>query len=123
MEHRCGQRIDTSTDVSLFGHPWARGRGRIRDISMTGAFVQTCLRLPALALLDIELHLNVPDADVTYRIAATVVRTDSDGLGLEWCEPLSAEFIQRLTRGHSGAGPGRNPLIAGGCPADRRVSL
>lgn len=98
MEHRWGRRADTAIDASLFGHPWAQARGCIRDLSMTGAFVQTRLPLPPLTQLDIELHLWSPNGRKAHRVAASVVRTTSEGLGVEWCEPLTAEFVRMAAK-------------------------
>ena len=93
MEHRWGRRLDTSIDASLFGHPCAVGRGCVRNLSMTGAFVQTNLRLPLLSQVDIELHLRLVPPCETHRIAASVVRTTGEGIGIEWCDPLAAQFV------------------------------
>jgi len=114
VEHRWGRRLDTSVDVSLFGHPCVVGRGRIRNVSMTGAFVQTSLALPPLAQLDIELHSRLPLGCETYRIAASVVRTSSDGLGIEWREPVPAGIVS-LTLGR--AVPSKSRLGGARVPA------
>jgi len=108
MEHRWGRRTETAIDVSILARPWATGRGCIRNLSMTGAFVQTGLALPLLAPLELELHLRLPGGLESYRIATTVVRTSDLGLGVEWCDSLSAEFVRLAT----GVRPESQPLAA-----------
>jgi hypothetical protein len=86
MEHRCGRRRPIDMEVRLIGVPGAIGVGRMRDLSATGAFVQTLLELPVLAPVyvePIEPHAHVLE---TRTVAAFVVRGTATGLGLEWSE-------------------------------------
>jgi hypothetical protein len=82
MEHRWGRRVPVDVDVQIFADPASAGWGRLRDISISGAFVETALRIPVLS----TLCLTVPatqyrDASVVH---ALVVRSDVDGVGVEW---------------------------------------
>jgi hypothetical protein len=56
---------------------WDAG-GLMRDASLSGAFVNTRLQVPAWTNIELEL--------VGVRIAAFVVRVASDGIGIEWSE-------------------------------------
>ena len=82
MEHRWGRRIAASVDVRVFADPASAGWGRLRDISISGGFIETALRIPTLS----ALCLTVPAT--RYRGASTVhaivVRNDVDGVGVEW---------------------------------------
>jgi hypothetical protein len=66
---------------------WARGTGRLVDVSLTGAYLETQMTLRALAFVYLEsADRNLADG-IGKRIAASVVRHDARGVGLEWCEP------------------------------------
>jgi hypothetical protein len=84
MEHRWGERRPIDLGVRFVMMPQTVGAGRIVNISSTGAFMktQTCLRLLSLLYLQ---PLATPEGE-TEHIAATVVRRESTGVGLEWCE-------------------------------------
>ena len=77
MEHRWGNRVPVRLDVRLVCRPLAIGTGNVRDVSVSGAFIETDLELPILA------HVRVQASD--FDIAAHVVRVDSNGVGVEWC--------------------------------------
>ena len=84
MEHRWGQRMPIDLPVRLIATPGAIGTGRIRDASVTGAFVQTNLRLPVFTRVQIESV--APNASDVRRLPAYVTRTNVDGIGIEWCD-------------------------------------
>jgi hypothetical protein len=82
MEHRWGRRVPVDLDVQIFADPASAGWGRLRDISISGGFIETALRTPVLS----ALCMTVPatrygDASVVH---AAVVRNDVDGVGVEW---------------------------------------
>src|SRR5690242_9989378 len=86
MEHRWGHRIAVDLPVRLVLSPGVVIWGRIRDISMTGAFVHSMQPLAPGALVSIE-----PTSAIDHRLPsaldATVVWTRDGGAGLEWCDP------------------------------------
>jgi hypothetical protein len=85
MKHR-GQRHRTNVAVRFFTRPATNGVGSVINISPTGAFMQTQTPLRLLSIIYLE-PTDPPLADgVVGRIAATVVRSDDTGVGLEWCE-------------------------------------
>ena len=77
MEHRWGERSLVRAAVRLHGAIWDAA-GYLRDASLSGAFVQTRLQVPAWTRVELSLSGT--------RIAAFVVRVTPDGLGIEWCE-------------------------------------
>jgi hypothetical protein len=82
MEHRWGRRQATDIDVDITAHA-ASGTGRILNISSTGAYLETSVKLRLCSLVYLEradCALGAP------RTAAIVVRRTSVGVGLEWCE-------------------------------------
>ena len=103
MEHHWGQRRSTDVTVQIFTRPATTGIGRLVNISSTGAFMETRLPLRLLSLLYLQPTDPPPIASASGRLAATVVRFDGTGVGLEWCE-FAAEttpVYARLAAGSS----------------------
>ena len=103
MDHRCGQRVPIDVPVRLKAWPCV-ARGQLRDVSVSGAFIETDLELPLLGLVDVEVQ--VVDAEIrsgralqTLVIAACIVRSDRSGIGVEWIELAPAAFAA-LTAAH-----------------------
>jgi hypothetical protein len=97
LEHRWGRRYDTDVAVRFVALPATIGTGRVTNISLTGAFMETKCKLRLLSVVHIE------DLDSTKergrdlaakRLAATVVRRCSAGVGLEWCERWSYSALE-----------------------------
>jgi hypothetical protein len=77
--------------------------GRLLNISSTGAFMATAARLRLLSLVYLEAAAAPFWEIQSRRIAASVVRQDANGVGLEWCE-AAAETTNVVTRLNSLAG-------------------
>jgi hypothetical protein len=88
MEHRWGPRQATDVAVRFVARPGTMETGRVRNISMTGAYMET--RVPLRRFSLVYLEPVTPTSGAARRIAASVVRQDALGVGLEWCE-LAAE--------------------------------
>jgi hypothetical protein len=90
MEHRWGRRLATDVLVQFVTMPATLGQGRVTDISPTGAFLETQTRLRHLSVIYVQpIDERLGDSlgdNPSGRIAATVVRFDARGVGLEWCE-------------------------------------
>ena len=91
MEHRWGQRMPCRATVRICAGMDASGMGRIRDISTSGAFIETTTRFPPSSPISL-LILGNASASHAVEISAIVVRTEPDGVGVEWCE-TPAGFI------------------------------
>jgi len=69
--------------------PALMGIGRITNISLTGAYLETAMQLRLLSVLDV----TAVDARLlngrARGMSACVVRRDSSGVGLEWCESVA----------------------------------
>ena len=78
MEHRWGRRIACGASVQLSIADGIGGAGRLRNVSTSGAFIETALELHPLTRIAIRLR------DV--EILAAVARIARDGVGVEWCE-------------------------------------
>jgi hypothetical protein len=87
MEHRRGLRHNTDVAVRFVALPASIGTGRVTNISLTGAFMETKYKLPLKAVIYIEGLDTLKERGnraARDRLAATVVRRCSAGVGLEW---------------------------------------
>ena len=112
MDHRWGRRLPTDVAVQLIARSGARGTGRVINVSLTGAYLETQMPLRPLSLVYLESADKNLAAGTVERIAASVVRHDARGVGVEWCEP------------HTKAAD-VNTLLAtlGGSPVDETVGV
>jgi hypothetical protein len=93
MEHRWGVRRECRTRVCISAGDELTGTGRIRDISMSGAFLETSLPLPLFAQVEVRL-LRDDGLGHLVEFSATVVRRAHDGAGLEWRETAACSICQ-----------------------------
>jgi hypothetical protein len=85
MEHRWGQRMPCRARVTFLGGPGIEGAGRVRDISSSGAFIETASGISVHSRILLTVTGN-ESSDRAVDIPAIVVRTAHDGIGIEWCE-------------------------------------
>jgi hypothetical protein len=85
MEHRWGQRKRCRARVYLSAGAGISGTGCVRDVSSSGAFIETTLQLPMHARVMLNVRGN-ESATHEVDMAATVARVDNDGIGVEWYE-------------------------------------
>ena len=98
MEHRLGSRH--AIDFEVYLRTWGStvsARGRLRDLSVSGAFVAT--QLPCRALLHIAVQIISPGQTRRNSVAAEglIVRLAEDGIGVEWDE-LQPQLFSQLIR-------------------------
>jgi hypothetical protein len=96
MEHRWGVRHCLDLSVRLDGRPQLLTFARLKDASSSGAYVETRTAPPMLSQVWIELDWD--RRDDSKRIAAYVVRTDQDGVGLEWCDFAPRAILALIER-------------------------
>jgi hypothetical protein len=97
MEHRWGHRKSTDVAVRFVASPATIGIGRVTNVSLTGAFMETGVQLRLLSLVYLEPFGTVADDDLMSRLVASVVRQTPSGVGLEWCDSTaSAKAYTRL---------------------------
>lgn len=89
MEHRWGQRVAVHMAVRLEAHEPAANW--LRDVSSSGAFVETMRHCPMYSLL----HLELTVCGRAQTVWAYVVRVCEDGIGIEWCN-FAPPGIRRL---------------------------
>ncbi|MEO7774103.1 MAG: PilZ domain-containing protein [Steroidobacteraceae bacterium] len=98
MEHRCGDRHPANLPVRLFLSPQEVLLGRVRDISLSGAFVQTWRELPSLSRVFVELRrVNAAGRATRQRIPAYIVRNAATGVGIEWADFAPASVREHWT--------------------------
>jgi hypothetical protein len=95
MEHRWGQRKPCRARVRVSAGAGVAGIAQVRDVSISGAFLETALHLPLFAQIDIAVVRNDGSTHAT-EFAASVVRTVPGGVGIEWCEPVTGSICCRL---------------------------
>jgi len=103
MEHRWGRRQPTNLMVRFCAMSGITGVGRLLNISSTGAFLATTARLRPLSLVYLEPAAATFWGIQSRRIAASVVRQDALGVGVEWCD-AAAETTKVVSRMASLAG-------------------
>jgi hypothetical protein len=94
MEHRWGRRQSTDLRVRFVSRTKI-GTGCLSNVSVSGAFMKTKVHLRLLSVLNLSFvsHSRKAKAD---SVAAFVVRQDSAGVGLEWCEAGQTSIEARL---------------------------
>jgi hypothetical protein len=92
MEHRWGQRIDCGARVHVStGTGGGGGAGRLRNVSMSGAFLESAIALPLFARITLAVLRDDAPLRHANEVVASIVRREADGFGIEWCEtPASA---------------------------------
>jgi hypothetical protein len=98
MEHRWGPRRPCRARVCLSSGGGIVGPGRLRDVSMSGAFIETAVRLPLFAQLSIAV-LRDDGATHQLEFPAVVVRHEENGVGIEWCDPNPGSICRALNCG------------------------
>jgi hypothetical protein len=94
MEHRWGRRQSTDVRVRFVSHAKI-GTGCLSNVSVTGAFMKTKVHLRLLSVLNLSIASH-PRKAKGKGVAAFVVRRDSAGVGLEWCEAGQISIEARL---------------------------
>jgi len=92
IDHRWGRRKATDAAVRFMALPGTLGVGRVTNVSVTGAFMETGVALPFATLVHLESIETAAEA-TRQRLAASVVRCTERGVGLEWCECASNSIL------------------------------
>lgn len=92
IDHRWGRRKVTDAQVRFMALPGTLGVGRITNVSVTGAFMETNVALPFASILHLESIETAADS-ARKRLSASVVRCTQHGVGLEWCECASNSVL------------------------------
>ena len=82
MEHRWGRRIAVNIGVTLQCRPMGRLRGRLRDLSSGGAFVQIPTLLTPNARVEMVFTSRHDGTAHIHRFETAVSRVTAHGVGL-----------------------------------------
>jgi PilZ domain-containing protein len=96
VEHRWGQRKSINASVQLRTQGGIVALGRLLNASLSGAFVQTPLRVPPLSR--VLLIIPVESSHVTAQVEGLIVRHTDSGMGLEWSEFAGEKIVALLER-------------------------
>jgi hypothetical protein len=96
MEHRWGERLPLDLPVRLEMAGALLGEGRLRNASISGAYVATDGGSQVLANVELVVHTAHAPAGRLV-LPACVVRRDDGGLGLEW-QDMACESVVKLLR-------------------------
>lgn len=95
MEHRWGERFSCRLNIWIDAGAGPGGTGRLRNVSLSGAFLETALDLSLLAQINVGV-VREGAGDRELAIPASVVRRDRDGVGVEWCETPKGSICKFL---------------------------
>ena len=84
IDHRWGERIRCKAHVRFSTGTGITGAGKIRDISSSGAFIETSAELPVEVQLDLFI-LGNESANEVVETTAMIVRVERGGIAVEWC--------------------------------------
>ena len=113
MEHRWGRRARVDMGITLHPGFGTVSRGRLANVSLSGALVRTDMRLPTFTRVVVELP-SQDSGGTAAMIAAYVAREAPEGLGVEWTEfspPAITALLYRTVAGH-----GRGVGVPSGSP-------
>jgi len=96
MEHRLGSRH--ATDVGVYLRTWGStvsAKGRLQDLSVSGAFISTLLPCRPLLHVSVQIVLNGRPRRSGPLLEGQIVRVTREGIGVEWAE-LQPELVTQL---------------------------
>jgi hypothetical protein len=86
MEHRWGHRREINRFVRLRMRNGLRGFGRIRDVSISGAWIATGLPAKLMCYVQVGFTAMRHGRKTVARVEGLIVRLAGHGFGVEWCE-------------------------------------
>jgi hypothetical protein len=96
MEHRWGERVDIDCPARLVMHDGTVAEGRLRNASISGAFICTTLRPAPLTTLGVQLVCGTGKHRRNVECPACLVRTASDGIAVEWRDMAMPMLVELL---------------------------
>lgn len=117
MEHRWGERIRSDLAVSLQAADDRPVQGRVMDLSVSGAYIQTAARPPLNTPVRVSFQARWRGGqfEPSAPFGAHVIRHADWGIGIEWVE-FSLQDLLAVTHPHrSGSGAPE------GLPEDRSL--
>jgi hypothetical protein len=98
MEHRLGTRMPISLSVWLSHAGQAPASGRMLNMSLSGAYVQTSAELQPLARVGVLCERSLPDTVGTACVTGFVTRVSEGAVALEWLDFAPAAIRHLMMR-------------------------
>jgi hypothetical protein len=95
-EHRRGLRMATGMWLRLGEGGAELGMGNLANVSISGAFLETSIKLPVNASITLEPLSSAGVVLADLKMSARVARVDRAGLGIEWRTLLTPERLTLL---------------------------
>jgi hypothetical protein len=95
MEHRWGVRRPCRARVCVSAGAAVAGMGRLANVSMSGALLETAVPLPLFSQIAVSV-LSADGHKHAVERMATVVRIANGGVGIEWCETAEGSICQLM---------------------------
>ena len=95
MEHRWGHRREISRAVHLGTRSGLAARGRITNVSISGAFLVSPLPVSLYSYIEVQFIAMLHGKRSRMAVEGQVVRKEGGGFGIEWCE-FAPEAVRAL---------------------------
>jgi hypothetical protein len=86
MEHRWGHRHEIARAVRLETRAGVIARGRISNVSISGAFIVSTLPVTVYSYIYIRFTALNGKQRAAQAVESQVIRKNATGFGIEWCE-------------------------------------
>ena len=97
MEHRWGWRLRVDLTARVGDATGQMNIARLRDVSVSGAFLETAAVLRAHTCVDVQFRTH--RGSISRPLSAHVVRSTPEGVAVEWSEFAPRE-VARLMETH-----------------------
>jgi hypothetical protein len=111
MEHRWGNRHEISSPVDLGTSGGIVARGRICNVSISGAFVESPLPVGLFSDIRVRFTTLLDGKRTTATVDGQVVRKNAIGFGIEWRE-LAPDALRPLVGRPSARNPREPPRLS-----------
>jgi hypothetical protein len=99
MEHRWGHRHEIARTVRLETRAGTIARGRICNVSLSGAFIVSTVPVTLYSYIYIRFIATNGKQRAGQVIEGQVIRRDATGFGIEWCE-FAPDCVRALVMDH-----------------------
>ena len=96
LDHRWGERFGVNIPVRVSAAALASVNGCVRNLSLSGALMESDCELRLHALIEVRIELPPPTSR-TAVLVAHVSRKLNEGVGIEWCE-FAPKIVKDLLR-------------------------
>jgi hypothetical protein len=103
-EHRWGERVALPRPVKLTAGG-TQAPGVLRDLSVSGAFIETAAPLPVFTNLVVSVEMKDEPLGAPPDLAACVVRCEPRGVAVEWRDMACDTVIALLGKAGAEAVP------------------